>query len=75
LINEGLLDVYRQLLEEKIEENLKEVLFGISNICIGTNKHLRMVNEAYLLDKVLEIVSIYTSKTKKNELQDDVTIK
>ncbi len=75
MINEGLLDVYRQLLEEKIEENLKEVLFGISNICIGTNKHLRMVNEAYLLDKVLEIVSIYTSKTKKNELQDDVTIK
>jgi len=75
LINEGLLDVFRQLLEEKIEENLKEVLFGISNICIGTNKHLRMVNEAYLLDKVLEIVSIYTSKTKKNELQDDVTIK
>ncbi len=75
MINEGLLDVFRQLLEEKIEENLKEVLFGISNICIGTNKHLRMVNEAYLLDKVLEIVSIYTSKTKKNELQDDVTIK
>ena len=75
MINEGLLDVYRQLLEEKIEENLKEVLFGISNICIGTNKHLRMVNEAYLLDKVMEIVSTYTSKTKKNELQDDVIIK
>jgi hypothetical protein len=75
LINEGLLDVYRQLLEEKIEENLKEVLFGISNICIGTNKHLRMVNEAYLLDKVMEIVSTYTSKTKKNELQDDVITK
>ncbi len=75
MINEGLLDVYRQLLEEKIEENLKEVLFGISNICIGTNKHLRMVNEAYLLDKVMEIVSTYTSKTKKNELQDDVITK
>lgn len=62
------------MLEEKNEENIKEVLFGISNICVGSNKHLKMINEANLLDKVLEIVSNYTLKIKKYELQDDVTL-
>ena len=51
---------------------MKQVLFGISNIASGNNKHLKQAYDSKLIDKVLEIISIYITKEKNCPIQDDV---
>lgn len=57
LIGEGIVYLFKQLLEEEDTKILKETLWGLSNICAGTVSQIQKVYDEGLITKVLEIIS------------------
>jgi hypothetical protein len=56
LIQNGVVELYKGLLEETDIKVVKEALWGISNICGGTVSQIAKVFSNNILDKILDIV-------------------
>jgi importin subunit alpha-1 len=67
LINEGVINLYRQLLEEDDMKITKEVLWGLSNISAGTCSQIDSLHEAGILIKVLGIADCALSNIHKED--------
>jgi hypothetical protein len=72
LINEGIIELYRGLIEEDDVGIIKEVLWGLSNICAGTVSQIERVFECGLLNRVLEIANYLLLKVDEDKTYYEV---
>jgi len=56
LIEQGIIYLFKQLLEENDIKILKEAMWGLSNICAGTVSQIHKVYDEGLITKVFELV-------------------
>ena len=67
LINEGIIELYRGLIEDDDVGIIKEVLWGLSNICAGTVSQIERVFDCGLLSRVLEIANYLLLKVEEDK--------
>lgn len=67
LINEGIIEVYKGLMQEEDIKIIKEVIWGISNIAGGTVSQIEKLIKIGLLKSVLEISEYLIGKYEDSE--------
>lgn len=72
MINAGVIELYRQLIEEEDVKILKEVLWGISNICAGTVSQMQRILEQGIMDKIFEICNKLVSQLWDDKIYYEV---
>jgi hypothetical protein len=72
LIEEGIIYLFKQLLEEDEVKILKEALWGLSNICAGTVSQIQKVYDEGLITKVFELIDRLMSFIDEDKVYQEV---
>jgi importin subunit alpha-6/7 len=68
LINEGVIDLYKGLIEETDTGIIKEILWGISNICGGTVSQIEKVYDSGVFNRVLELANYLLPRADEDQI-------
>jgi importin subunit alpha-1 len=67
-IQEGVIDLYKGLIEDTDIGIIKEVLWGISNICGGTVSQIEKVYESGVFNRVMELGNYLLPRADEDQI-------
>jgi hypothetical protein len=57
LLNQGILNTYKYLLENESFVNLKEIIWGLSNIAAGTSSQIDLLYKEGFVTKIMQLIN------------------